>query len=124
QMGTRSVQYSYPEMNGVYLLQYFNTPQPIPSGRADAVYDRVAALLNRDCKPGQSSQHSISMAEGTARQIDYTKLPFKAEGAPADSCACVRLFASGKHLYMIGAFGRKAWLSSPVVADYLNSLAI
>ncbi len=124
--GLRCVDYTYPEFSGLYQVSYLILPQAVNPAMANKMYDSVVAELVKKTKGTLASQHATTLQGGYyGRQIEI-KTPAKTGVGAKPQPVMVRLRLSlvGKRLYIIGGTGTSAWLDSPAVDTFMNSLSI
>ncbi len=118
QLGMRSVDYSYPETHGAYIVSYLIAPSNIIESKIGSLLDAVCTNLAKTTKSVEVRRNSISLQGYQGRQIELAPATSK------EQLARFRLYVVRRFVYIIGAAGNKAWVDSPVVADYLNSLEV
>lgn len=116
QAGLRMVDYMYPEIHGTYNVSYVILPGEANLDAANAVFDKVAASLVKQMGGEHAQQSYYSLRDCPGRQIMIGSI----KGKP-DCAGMMRLFICGRYLYVLGAIGKKAWLSSNVVSQFLTS---
>ncbi len=124
--GMRSVDYTYPEFSGVYQVSYVVFPQAIDSPVIqNKMYDAIAADLVKKTKGTLVRSYATTQQGHPARQIDIKTGASTTVGSKPQSVMMrLKLIASGKRFYIIGGTGTAAWLSSPAVNNFINSLSI
>jgi len=123
-LGMRSVDYSYPESHGAYMVSYLIAPGMIIDSKINALLDAVCGNLSKTTKSVELRRNSLTLQGFQGRQIELAPQAAK-EGTDAkEQLARFRLFVVRRFVYIIGAAGNKAWVDSPVVAEYLNSLEV
>ncbi|MBA3992541.1 MAG: hypothetical protein C0469_03370 [Cyanobacteria bacterium DS2.3.42] len=118
QLGMRSVDYSYPETHGAYIMSYLIAPGNIIESKISPLLDAVCTNISKTSKSVEVRRNSISLQGYQGRQIELAPPTSK------DQLARFRLYVVRRFIYIIGAAGNKAWIESPVVSDYLNSLEV
>jgi hypothetical protein len=118
QLGMRSVDYSYPETHGAYIMSYLIAPGNIIEAKISPLLDAVCTNISKTSKSVEVRRNSISLQGYQGRQVEL------APPASKDQLARFRLYVAGRFIYIIGAAGNKAWIESPVVSEYLNSLEV
>lgn len=124
--GMRSVDYTYPEFSGIYQVSYLVFPQAINSPAIqNKMYDAIAADLVKKTKGTLIRSYSTTQQGRPAKQIDIKTGTTTAVGSKPQSVMMrLKLVAAGKRFYIIGGTGTAAWLSSPAVNNFINSLSI
>ncbi len=118
QLGMRSVDYSYPETQGAYVMSYLIAPGFIAENKVGVLLDAVCSNIAKTTKSVELRRNSINLQGYQGRQIEL------APGASKEQLARFRLYVVRRFIYIIGAAGNKAWVDSPVVGQYLNSLEV
>ncbi|MBA3856147.1 MAG: hypothetical protein C0507_04485 [Cyanobacteria bacterium PR.3.49] len=118
QLGMRSVDYTYPEANGVYVINYLIAPGPIMQSKINPLLESLCNNLVANSKSTELRRTPISLQGYAGRQIELKSNKGKEESA------VFRFYVVRRFVYIIGVAGNKAWVGSPVVASYLNSLEI
>jgi len=116
QLGMRSVDYTYPEANGAYIINYLIAPGPIMQSKINPLLDSLCNNIVKTTKCAEVRRNSISLQGYAGRQIELKTLSGKEE------TAVFRFYVVRRFIYIVGVAGNKAWVASPVVASYLNSL--
>ncbi len=117
QLGMRSVDYSYPETQGAYMMSYMIAPVNIES-KSSPLLDAICTNILKTTKSVEVRRNTISLQGYQGRQIEL------APPTKKDQLARFRVYVVRRFIYVIGVAGNKAWTESPVVADYLNSLEV
>ncbi|HNB22190.1 MAG TPA: hypothetical protein PKZ32_07230 [Candidatus Melainabacteria bacterium] len=117
-LGMRSVDYSYPESHGAYMISYLIAPGAIIDSKISGLLDAVCTNLSKTTKSIELKRNSLTLQGFQGRQIELAPKEGK------EQLARFRLYVVRRFVYIIGAAGNKAWVDSPVVADYLNSLEV
>ncbi len=123
-LGMRSVDYSYPESHGAYMVSYLIAPGVIIDSKINALLDAVCSNLSKTTKSVELRRNSLTLQGFQGRQIELAPQQAKEGKDAKEQLARFRLFVVRRFVYIIGAAGNKAWVDSPVVADYLNSLEV
>lgn len=118
QLGMRSVDYSYPETQGAYVMSYLIAPGFIAEDKVGALLDAVCTNIAKTTKSVELRRNSLNLQGYQGRQIEL------APGSSKEQLARFRLYVVRRFIYIIGAAGNKAWVDSPVVGQYLNSLEV
>jgi len=117
-LGMRSVDYSYPEANGAYVMSYLIAPGMIVQDKISPLLDAVCTNLAKTTKSVEVRRNSLTLQGYQGRQVEL------APPGGKEQLARFRLYVVRRYVYIIGAAGTKAWVDSPVVAEYLNSLEV
>lgn len=116
QLGMRSVDYTYPEANGVYVINYLIAPGPIIQSKINPLLDSLCNNLIATTRTTEIRRNAINLQGYAGRQIELKTSKGKEEHA------VFRFYVVKRFVYIHGVIGNKAWVGSPVVASYLNSL--
>ena len=117
-LGMRSVDYSYPEPHGAYVVSYLIAPGMVIQDKISPLLDAICGSIAKTTKSVEVRRNSLTLQGYQGRQIEL------APAAGKDQLARFRLYVVRRFIYIIGAAGNKAWVDSPVVAEYLNSLEV
>lgn len=118
QLGMRSVDYNYPETQGDYSVSYLIFPGVLVEGKVGALLDALCTHIAKTTKSVELRRNSINLQGFQGRQIEFEPTDKKGQ------LARFRLYGVRRFIYIIGVHGNKAWVDSPVVAQYLNSLEV
>lgn len=118
QLGMRSVDYTYPEANGVYVMNYLIAPGPIVQSKINPLLELLCNNLVQNSKSTEIRRTAINLQGYAGRQIELKTTKGKEENA------VFRFYVVRRFVYIIGVAGNKAWVGSPVVTSYLNSLEV
>ncbi|MCW5822081.1 MAG: TraB/GumN family protein [Cyanobacteria bacterium TGS_CYA1] len=118
--GMRLVDYEYSEAHGTFNISYAIMPKPLPLTAQRQVLTGLSASIAKSLKGTEVSRHAFNF-QGTypGIQVEIAKIQNKPE-----LMARFRYFVVGRYLYIVGSIGRKEWLSSPVVTEFINSVAV
>jgi uncharacterized protein YbaP (TraB family) len=123
--GLRCVDYTYPEFAGLYQVSYIVLPREINAAVQTKMYDAVAADLVKKSHGTLIRNYATTQQGRPARQVDIKTIVTQKVGMkPQAVLMRLKMVAAGKRFYMIGGTGTAAWLSSPAVVDFMNSLSI
>jgi uncharacterized protein len=123
--GLRSVDYTYPEFAGLYQVSYLVLPNEISATVQNKMYDAIAADLIKKTHGTLIRNYATTQQGRPARQVDIkTNVAQKIGTKPQPIIMRLKMVAAGKRFYLIGGTGTAAWLSSPAVTDFMNSLSI
>lgn len=118
-LGMRSVDYSYPESHGAYMVSYLIAPGVIIDSKVSELLDAVCSNLAKTTKSVELRRNSLTLQGFQGRQVELAP-----PNGEKEQLARFRLYVVRRFVYIIGAAGNKAWVDSPVVAEYLNSLEV
>lgn len=118
--GMRLVDYEYSEAHGTLNISYAIMPKPLPLTAQRQVLTGLSASIAKSLKGTEVARHSFNF-QGIypGIQVDIAKIQNKPE-----LMARFRYFVVGRYLYIIGSIGRKEWLSSPIVGEFINSVSV
>jgi len=123
--GLRSVDYTYPEFSGLYQVSYLVLPNEINAAVQNKMYDAIAADLVKKSRGTLIRNYATTQQGRPARQVDIKTMVAQKVGAkPQPVIMRLKMVSAGKRFYLIGGTGTAAWLSSPAVTDFMNSLSI
>lgn len=123
-LGMRSVDYSYPESHGAFMVSYLIAPGMIVDSKINALLDAVCSNLSKTTKSVELRRNSLTLQGFQGRQVELVPKEAKEGKDAKEQLARFRLYVVRRFVYIIGAAGNKAWVDSPVVAEYLNSLEV
>lgn len=118
--GMRLVDYEYSEAHGTFNISYAIMPKPLPLTAQRQVLSALSANIAKSIKGIETARHAFNF-QGIypGIQVEIAKVQNK-----PDLMARFRYFVVGRYLYIVGSMGRKEWLSSPIVNEFINSVSV
>lgn len=119
QAGLRMVDYAYPEAHGSFNVSYVILPQQLDPAKFNLLMEKISQSVITSLKGTKVTQSGTSLQSFPGRQIEIAELKDKpGQGAK------FRLFIVRRYVYVIGVAGKKAWLTSPISNEFLDSFQI
>ncbi|QQR58100.1 MAG: TraB/GumN family protein [Candidatus Melainabacteria bacterium] len=118
--GMRLVDYQYTEAHGTLNISYAIMPKQLPLTAQKQVLNLISAGVAKSIKGTEIARHSFNY-QGVypGLQVEVAKVQGNAK-----LMARFRYFMVGRYLYIVGSAGSKEWLSSPIVSEFINSVAV
>jgi len=116
----RLVDYQYSEAHGTFNISYAIMPKALPLTSQKQMLNSVSASIAKSIKGTEASRHSFNF-QGVypGIQVEVAKVQGK-----TNLMARFRYFIVGRYLYIVGSIGSKEWLASPIVTEFINSIAV
>ncbi len=118
--GMRLVDYQYTEAHGTFNISYAIMPRQLPAQAQKQVLDLLSKNIAKSVKGVETGRRPFTY-QGVypGLQVSVGKI----QGKP-ELMAHFRFFVVGRFLYIVGSAGTKEWLASPVVREFINSVAV
>jgi hypothetical protein len=124
--GLRVVEYVYPESQGLYNIGYIVMPQMLPYDKQKVFLDILCNSMSQSYKTKPKSYASLSWQGYPGRQLETDKIVKTNDKRLdiSDLSGVTRVVLVRRYVYILQAIGSKAWLSSPGVKTFMNSLEV